>query len=92
MKTPEAILILGKLRDAYDRAEHGDFFYDYGQEVCEAAELGRRALIGLARDTAMPPKVIGRRTYCPSCSKQQKRGKGAPWYCERCGQLLWWRN
>ena len=28
--------------------------------------------------------------YCPVCSKQQKRRKGAEWYCERCGQKLIW--
>lgn len=30
--------ILGELLDAYEECEHGDYFYDHGDVVCEAVE------------------------------------------------------
>jgi len=88
MTKPEAIKVLGELLDAYDRCEHGDYFYDYGQEVCEAITLAHGALSRSERETPVPIRVNDWRIYCPSCGKQQKSGKAAPWYCERCGQKL----
>ena len=97
MNVPRAIQILGELLDAYDQCEHGDYFYDNDQEVCEAIILAHGALSLSVRETPMTPARVFREyysdDYCPVCRKQQKRskrGKDTPWYCERCGQKLWW--
>ena len=99
MNVSEAMKVLGELLDAFDRDEHGDYFYDYGVEVCEAAILAHCALSASGREIPMTPKRVYRTyysdDYCPVCGKQQKRskrGKATPWYCERCGQKLGWED
>lgn len=44
MERTEAIKILSGLLDAFDQDEHGDYFYDYGWEVCEATILSIAAM------------------------------------------------
>lgn len=44
MTREEAIKVLGELLYAFDRDEHGDFFYEHGWEVCEATILAHAAL------------------------------------------------
>ncbi len=51
MNAQEAIKILSELLDAFDRDEHGDYFYDYGWEVCEATILALGALSLSGRET-----------------------------------------
>ena len=43
MTYPEAKQMLTGLLDAFDRDEHGDYFYDHGWEVCEAVSLAMGA-------------------------------------------------
>jgi hypothetical protein len=43
MTYPEAKQVLTGLLDAFDRDEHGDYFYDHGWEVCEAVILAMGA-------------------------------------------------
>lgn len=44
MNYKEALNVLGGLLDAFDRDEHGDYFYEHGWEVCEATILAYGAL------------------------------------------------
>lgn len=44
MTREEATKVLGGLLDAFDRDEHGDYFYEHGWEVCEATILAHGAL------------------------------------------------
>lgn len=43
MTYPEAKQVLTGLLDAFDRDEHGDYFYENGWEVCEAVILAMGA-------------------------------------------------
>lgn len=43
MTYPEAKQMLTGLLDAFDRDEHGDYFYENGWEVCEAVILAMGA-------------------------------------------------
>ena len=44
MNYKESLKVIGGLLDAFDRDEHGDYFYEHGWEVCEAAILAYGAL------------------------------------------------
>jgi hypothetical protein len=44
MNYKESLKVLGGLLDAFDRDEHGDYFYEHGWEVCEATILAYGAL------------------------------------------------
>ena len=44
MNYKESLKVLGGLLDAFDRDEHGDYFYERGWEVCEAMILAYGAL------------------------------------------------
>lgn len=39
-----AIKVFGQLLEAFDQSEHGDYFYDFGDMVCEAANVAIAAL------------------------------------------------
>ena len=44
MTREAAIKVFCQLLDAFDKSEHGDYFYDFGDMVCEAANVAISAL------------------------------------------------
>ena len=102
MTRPEAINILARLLDAFDNDEHGDFFYDHGTEVCEAAILAYGALfhedargkwIGIEYDSYADGIPVYDLWECSNCG-EEVRGDDVPDthpYCHGCGiKMLGW--
>lgn len=69
MNYKEATKVLGGLLDAFDRDEHGDYFYEHGWEVCEATILAYGALqnqpFWIPVEEKLPEEFVSVLVYMP---------------------------
>ena len=93
MNKTEAKNVLSGLLDAFDRDEHGDYFYEHGWEVCEAVILAMQAV-----DTApvvhgkwekvIPTKSAAKWSTQVSCSICHMKGYSRHKFCPNCGAKM----
>lgn len=103
MTNLEAVGVFAELLNAYDRDEHGDYFYDHAAEVCEAAILAygmlfeadeRGQWIGLEYDGYADGCPVYDLWECSNCGIEV-RGEDVPDthpYCHGCGIKMIERN
>lgn len=57
--------ILGELLEAYDECEHGDYFYDNGDVVCDAVECILEEPRWISVEEQLPEKITNKvLVYC----------------------------